>query len=210
MLIKLIKDIRQKPRASRNKYAFIFAGVFTGVVAMVWSVSVLPNKFSSGSFEVLDTGATSSSFFSDIFKQSKKQLASVASVIENKNNQQEENPELEKNTESLKNPENTQNPENLKNLENQEFSENSNANFTESEDVAKNSAVEGADTNIPTNAVTNAELANSTSTEPILLEMEKPQKPQPQKPNTQNPVYEEVQIVTVKSDSKTKATSTAP
>jgi hypothetical protein len=46
MLLRLIENVRQRPKAVRQRYAFISAVTFTAVVAGVWTLS-LPARFTA-------------------------------------------------------------------------------------------------------------------------------------------------------------------
>jgi len=82
--IEFLRKIRQKPKSARNKFAFAFATFFTGIIAVIWVAIVLPNKQALEKGQITER-KTDTSFFSDLFNQSKKQMASVASILEEKN-----------------------------------------------------------------------------------------------------------------------------
>lgn len=46
MFFEFLDHIRQKPRAVREHYAFMFAATFVGIVALLW-VFTLPSRFDS-------------------------------------------------------------------------------------------------------------------------------------------------------------------
>ncbi len=80
-LIEFLRKVRQKPKAVRNRYAFGFASVFTATIALVWMMVILPNKQALENSQISEK-KSNTSFFADLLDQSKKQMASVATFMD--------------------------------------------------------------------------------------------------------------------------------
>ncbi len=96
MLISFLRHIRSKPKAVRNNYAMLLAGVFTAVVALVWGFTSLQMPAVS-----IQTTAeeTKSAPFANLFGQLKDQLAAAKASFATTSTDQ-----LEANTESETGP----------------------------------------------------------------------------------------------------------
>lgn len=77
---KLFKHISSQPKSRIDSYAFLVAGTFTGVVALIWAFS-LPEKMDtiSGAKE-----ADSPAPFSNLIKETGEQLAAVKDGLRSK------------------------------------------------------------------------------------------------------------------------------
>lgn len=95
-MIKFIRELQRKPRHVKNNFAFAFASVFTGVVAMVWFYGVV-NQNTTLSSETIMNEQTAP--FSNLFKQSKEQLANISNSLklEKGTEVSEDSPEIESN-----------------------------------------------------------------------------------------------------------------
>jgi hypothetical protein len=82
---KLIKHIRSQPKSKIDSYAFMVAGTFTGIVALVWAFS-LPQKMErvNGSEE-----SNSQAPFSNLLKETGEQLAAVKNGLKSKESEGE-------------------------------------------------------------------------------------------------------------------------
>jgi hypothetical protein len=84
MLFQYLDTLRQKPKQTRNQYAFGFAVGFTFLIAGVWSLS-LPARFSNlgGMAAVGSASSTvSTTPFSGLVDQLKQQFAGVKDAIQ--------------------------------------------------------------------------------------------------------------------------------
>lgn len=173
-LIKFLKQIRQKPKEVRSRYAFVFASVFTGIVALVWVMVVLPNKQILNNSKMTQENSTTS-FWGDLFSQSKNQLASAIAVFEEeKEKNSKNNPEIiENSAHSVKNQVPKSNLETKPSTANQV-------------DIVKNDSVESEKS-----TTTTANTSEVFSEEKEVFEN-----------RNQKQELVEVQIVTVKSNNK--------
>ncbi|MFN3188475.1 MAG: hypothetical protein ACK42D_02955 [Candidatus Paceibacteria bacterium] len=84
MLLRAIENVRQKPKAVRQRYAFVIAATFTAVVAGVWSLS-LPSRFMEVQEGVIATSPQMTSQqpasvpFSGVWNEFKQQVLGMAS-----------------------------------------------------------------------------------------------------------------------------------
>jgi len=85
MLLRTIENIRRKPKAVRQRYAFVTAATFTLLVAGVWSLS-LPARFNAVQQGVIITASpervssqAASVPFSGVWSQFKQQLSNLGS-----------------------------------------------------------------------------------------------------------------------------------
>lgn len=77
---KLFRHISSQPKAKRDSYAFMVAGTFTGIVALIWAFS-LPQKMGT----VGDTPeANSAAPFANLIKETVQQLAAVRDGLKSK------------------------------------------------------------------------------------------------------------------------------
>lgn len=77
---KLFRHISSQPKAKRDSYAFMVAGTFTGIVALIWAFS-LPGKMGT----VGDTPeANSAAPFANLIKETGEQLAAVRDGLKSK------------------------------------------------------------------------------------------------------------------------------
>jgi hypothetical protein len=78
MILRAIESIRQKPKAVRQRYAFVTTVIFTAIVTGVWSLS-LPARFTAVQEGVTTaspeiTSQTASAPFSGVWSQFKQQV----------------------------------------------------------------------------------------------------------------------------------------
>lgn len=78
MLIRAIENIRQKPKAVRQRYALVTAVTFTAIVTGIWSLS-LPARFTAVQEGVVTaspeiTSQTASAPFSGVWTEFKERL----------------------------------------------------------------------------------------------------------------------------------------
>jgi len=78
MLIRFFRYIRKQPKPVRERYAFSFASVFTGFVALVWFTNSSALDFSRSEIVQKEESSTP---FSTIIKQSKEQFASLRNAF---------------------------------------------------------------------------------------------------------------------------------
>jgi len=82
MLFKILDKIRTKPKTVRNQYTFGIASVFTGILIVIWSLS-LPAKFSDVNMITKKTDNNGIPFsgllaqFKNKFNDAKKSVATV-------------------------------------------------------------------------------------------------------------------------------------
>lgn len=74
----MFKNLRRKPRAVRERYAFWYAAGATGVIALIWTLSLqyrLDDTFTEGEFAADEQVGAFANFFSD----AKQNFANVIS-----------------------------------------------------------------------------------------------------------------------------------
>ena len=83
MVKSLIRNLRKKPKTTRDSIAFGVAGVFTFMVFSVWAYNT-PDRFSTlSAFGELESGDTiEEAGFSSFFTNLRDQLAGVAQSVE--------------------------------------------------------------------------------------------------------------------------------
>jgi len=81
MLKKIIKNIRQKPKAVRDNIALGIAGVFTAMIVMVWAID-MPARYSEIQQNQADDESTS---FFNLFSNFKEQLATAEEATPDEN-----------------------------------------------------------------------------------------------------------------------------
>ncbi len=73
--MQFFRNLQRKPKNVRQNYALAFSVAFTGVVASVWLMGMVTQSSFSGG-KVVEAGEASTPF-SNLFKQSKEQLANL-------------------------------------------------------------------------------------------------------------------------------------
>ena len=76
-----LDDLRKRPKAAKQRMAFLGAGVVTGVIALFWMAALSVQFGDGGTQFAADDTKVSSSAFGQFFEDAKKNMASIIAPL---------------------------------------------------------------------------------------------------------------------------------